>query len=622
MRARLTCAMGVVCLMANAALAQPGGNLDLQAFRPAIDSRGLITVNASEVLQHRELSFGLVTNWGKGVLRFDGAGNSFYEVENILTPTLIGAMGLRLGKAELELGVSIPFAIMSGDRGPDSDGGTPGDPRDDQQFRFEGQGLGNVALHSKLRLLNTSRSPIGLALIGSIQLPTASQSGSWISDDGVGAQATLVLDREMGRFKVAANLGVRVRSGETSFRDDTPMTMGMPLTDETISVGTSIPFGAGMSWAITEGKLDLVGEVFGDVPLSGRGYLPLEALGGLKVYLAKNSYLLLGGGVGLVRGAGGNPDARAFVGIVFEPRNGDRDGDGLKDDVDKCPNNPEDFDDFEDEDGCPELDNDLDRIPDKTDRCPNEPEDRDGDQDEDGCPEKTKHDRDGDGILDKDDDCPDNPEDIDKFEDSDGCPDTDNDKDQIPDVDDVCPDDPEDKDQFKDSDGCPDLDNDEDRVPDTQDKCPGRDGEDLATTKETWNTHKDDDGCPDRGDVDVGTGVLYVLKKIYFEYDSAVIKKRSYKILNVVAKTIQLNPDLLLIEVQGHTDERGSDAYNLKLSQARAQSVVAFLSKAGVQRSRLKPKGYGERKPIDRRRNQQAWAKNRRVEFIIKRRAE
>ena len=69
------------------------------------------------------------------------------------------------------------------------------------------------------------------------------------------------------------------------------------------------------------------------------------------------------------------------------PKPGDRDGDGITDDVDKCPDEPEDKDGFQDEDGCPDLDNDADGIPDKDDKCPNEPEDKDGFQDEDGCPD-------------------------------------------------------------------------------------------------------------------------------------------------------------------------------------------------------------------------------------------
>jgi len=84
----------------------------------------------------------------------------------------------------------------------------------------------------------------------------------------------------------------------------------------------------------------------------------------------------------------------------------DTDGDGIPDAVDKCPNDPEDKDGFQDQDGCPDLDNDQDGIPDAVDKCPNDPEDKDGFEDEDGCPDL---DNDQDGIPDKTDQCPNEP---------------------------------------------------------------------------------------------------------------------------------------------------------------------------------------------------------------------
>mgnify|MGYP001567552346 CR=1 FL=1 len=101
-----------------AASAQEGADIDLQAFRPAMDSRGLITVNASEVLAPGELSFGLVTTWGRGLLRLEGDGNR-YEVQDMITPTLVGAIGFRLLGVDLEAGAALPFTVMSGDRSPD-----------------------------------------------------------------------------------------------------------------------------------------------------------------------------------------------------------------------------------------------------------------------------------------------------------------------------------------------------------------------------------------------------------------------------------------------------------------------------------------------------------------------
>ena len=102
------------------------------------------------------------------------------------------------------------------------------------------------------------------------------------------------------------------------------------------------------------------------------------------------------------------------------PVDDDPDHDGIRGAADKCPNDPEDKDGFQDEDGCPDLDNDGDGIPDAKDKCPNEPEDKDGFQDEDGCPDL---DNDGDGIPDAQDKCPNEPETKNGYQDEDGCPD-------------------------------------------------------------------------------------------------------------------------------------------------------------------------------------------------------
>ncbi|HEX7879085.1 MAG TPA: PorV/PorQ family protein [Candidatus Eisenbacteria bacterium] len=99
---------------------------------------------------------------------------------------------------------------------------------------------------------------------------------------------------------------------------------------------------------------------------------------------------------------------------------GDRDHDGIPDDTDRCPDQPEDFDGFQDTDGCPDPDNDGDGVVDAQDQCPGQAEDFDGFEDTDGCPDL---DNDKDGILDKDDKCPSAPETFNGYEDADGCPD-------------------------------------------------------------------------------------------------------------------------------------------------------------------------------------------------------
>ena len=310
------------------------------------------------------------------------------------------------------------------------------------------------------------------------------------------------------------------------------------------------------------------------------------------------------------------PDRCAPRGFLT-PKVGDRDGDGIPDNVDKCPDQPENFNGYQDEDGCPDdPDTDGDGIPDSKDQCVMEPEDKDGYLDDDGCPDL---DNDADGIPDSIDKCPDKPEDFDGFEDQDGCPDPDNDQDGIPDKKDACPNDPEDKDGFQDEDGCPDPDNDNDGIPDKQDKCPGSNETVKAgkDTKETWNGFEDDDGCPDKGNVLIQGNDILILQKIKFRTNSAEILPESNTILDAVGTTLQHHPEFTLIEIQGHADERASDEYNLRLTQDRVDSVMSALLSRGVDRSRLRAKGFGEYCPANPAHNEKAWEENRRVEFKV-----
>lgn len=116
----------------------------------------------------------------------------------------------------------------------------------------------------------------------------------------------------------------------------------------------------------------------------------------------------------------GEPMAQRAEGYQGAPSMKDTDLDGIPDSQDACPGAAEDFDGFEDTDGCPDLDNDGDGIYDANDDCPNLPEDFDGFQDDDGCPDV---DNDGDGIPDINDKCPNAPETVNNYEDFDGCPD-------------------------------------------------------------------------------------------------------------------------------------------------------------------------------------------------------
>src|SRR5262249_7101118 len=212
--------------------------------------------------------------------------------------------------------------------------------------------------------------------------------------------------------RAAINAGMRIRSHQSQFVDNDasfPRTyMNMPSeTNAGIQVGNEFIGGLGLSYGIVPQKFDVVAEVYGALGSNSNKIDPAgvlskmgpsaEAIGGIKLYLARNSFFEVGGGYRVTNGYGG-AQPRAFIGFIFEPSIGDRDGDGYKDDVDQCPDDPEDFDDFEDEDGCPEPDNDKDGILDVNDKSPNGPETMNGFQDEDGCPEAVDGDRGVDAI--------------------------------------------------------------------------------------------------------------------------------------------------------------------------------------------------------------------------------
>lgn len=122
---------------------------------------------------------------------------------------------------------------------------------------------------------------------------------------------------------------------------------------------------------------------------------------------------------------------------------------------------------------------------------------------------------------------------------------------------------------------------------------------------------------PEKPVVIIEEAELEILDKIYFDFDSAKLQKRSYLVLDDVAGVLNAHPDIAPVRVEGHTDSRGRADYNLKLSQRRAESVVRYLiDRGGVDGVRLIAKGFGETQPLvlDAT-TEEDMAKNRRVEF-------
>jgi len=115
----------------------------------------------------------------------------------------------------------------------------------------------------------------------------------------------------------------------------------------------------------------------------------------------------------------------------------------------------------------------------------------------------------------------------------------------------------------------------------------------------------------------VTTKTIELLDQVYFELGKPVIKAESYAILDALVATLKTDKRIGLVEIQGHTDARGNDAYNLEISEQRAQAILQYLVDKGVDAKRLRAKGYGETKPLDKAANAKAWAKNRRMAFVI-----
>ncbi len=583
-----------------------GGGLDLRLFRPATDSRGYISVDGAEVMPHNRFSFGMTLDGGFQMLRNESFKNSEavstenaertdYLVDYLATGTLHVNYGLLNW---VVLGVQLPFHFIGG---PDAalldNDGTP-------LLNSEGNGgvsaqdIGDIAFNLKVRIWRERRQRLSLAAVVQLTAPTGS-SDRFYGEPGLGFWPKLVLEtRPIDWFRAGLNVGYRLNTGAGS-----PMVVG-GINDPSAADGTAreavlrepgtrityddlVTFGAAAAFRVAP-KVELIGEGYGTwLASAGSNSVStsLEALAGIKIFVQESSYLMLAGGGALPpRDGFQSANYRGVFSIVYEPKAmPDRDGDGIPDHLDACPDEPEDLDGFEDADGCPDPDNDGDGIPDYLDKCPNTPEDFDGVEDEDGCPEGAAGgtrglpgDRDGDGIPDHLDACPDDAEDFDGFQDQDGCPDLDNDGDGIPDADDQCPDDPE-----------------------------------------VYNGYQDEDGCPDEGSVLIEDGQLVILEKIYFKTASAEILPQSFPIIDAVAATLRGNPQIKRLEVQGHADERGRDDYNLQLTDERAASVVTALVDRGVQRERLRSRGYGEACPLDKASNPDAWERNRRVEFKL-----
>ncbi len=564
-------ALALSAVMAGPARAQ---SVNVQAFQPSPYGGDLLSVLTAGTGTPGQLTAGTIFHFTKDPLGFqgvDGFGRVVNEdtVDSRLMSELLVSYAL---SRWLDVGLALPFVLVGSGKAPDAGLSTVGDTG--------GFALGEARLSLRSGLL-TGR-PVRLAFQLDATLPTGDEAK--LAANGLGFAPRLVADWRSGGLTVALNVGAY-------FRDEA--TIGLATGDaaapsfvaadadgvELLTVGNELTAGLGGSYQISR-ALALIGEAYARTPLTApfgdENATQLEAMGGVRWKAAETLAVTAGGGGGTPLFQGyGTSRFRFFAGLSWAPTFEDApdgDGDGVPDDEDSCPLLPEDFDGFEDDDGCPDPDND------------------------------------GDGVLDIDDKCPNDPEDVDGFEDEDGCPDLDNDEDRIPDAQDKCPNEPEDFDGFEDDDGCPDPDNDGDGLADVDDKCPNE--------PETVNGFEDQDGCPDFPGVSVQGDRIVLETPIRFASGKAELPPATYDGLRNLARLLDANPSWR-VRIDVYTDDRGKADKLTALAETRAQAVLQFLVTEGVNFRRLEANGVGPASPVADNKTAAGREANNRVELTI-----
>lgn len=408
-----------------------------------------------------------------------------------------------------------------------------------------GQGqfaMGDIRVGALVPLIAYEDDGFGLAVTPYVTLPTG-DAAAYVTNGGMGGGLIASVGGQAGKVGWVVDAGVD---------------LGKSATLGSTTTGSGIDAGAGVSYRVADPfvlgveldqSLNLAeSDSRAGNPLEGHLYGTYGECGGF--------YATGALGTGIVAGVG-SPDLRLAAVLGWrgaECGPFDADGDGITDDKDACPQEPEDMDGYLDTDGCPD-DNDGDGVADTMDACPSVA----GPVELGGCP-----DGDGDGLAD---------------------------------IKDACPSDP----GPRELQGCPDRDGD--GFLDKDDACPDEAG-----------GQKSKDGCPI---VVVTKKAIKINEKVLFETDGDRILTASYSLLDTIAQVMQDNPRIKKVEVQGHTDDTGSDSYNAALSNRRAKAVRDYLVKAGVAPERLVSEGYGETQPIVEGDSEAARAQNRRVEFKI-----
>jgi OOP family OmpA-OmpF porin len=266
--------------------ASNGSGMDTHLFRPAIDTKGLFTVNGTDVLGHKEYSFGLVIDYAHVLLRAPGGGQL---IDHSFQGTLQGNFGLF---NRVVVGVDLPIDLMSGPARSDAVLANHWGPQ-----KLDYQGFSSIAAHGKWSILPVQRGfglAVGLQLGGGFSGPASNAA----ADPGFFYWPMVVIEKRFGRsgqFRIAVDAGYRGHTGSGT---------NVQLRDGFFDDNGVVTYGGGASWRLLD-AFDLVAETYGTYLLGdadGALKLSTEAVGGLKIFVEKNSYLMIGGGARYTNG--------------------------------------------------------------------------------------------------------------------------------------------------------------------------------------------------------------------------------------------------------------------------------------------------------------------------------
>ncbi len=564
---------------ARAAAGTPG--IDVEQFHPAISGESYLAVDGAFVVPHLTLTAGAWINWAHQPLVVDANGRSSAVIGGQLGLDLVLTLGIL---DRVEIGVLLPSAFNV--------------QRDNSVLRLGGgldsAGLGDLTLDVKVLVLNAHAGEhrIGLAVAAAVSAPTG-DAAAFSSQGGWSGRPRLIFEWRAPHDHVglALEVGAVLRSERQ---------LDQLYVTHQLLYGLGFRVGATHGLTVLVEARGLAGIALPSAASFSATEAPFEISAGLRWRSKFGLQLEAAGSVGLTTGYG-TPDGRVIFGLRYfaalrhhgDESMIDHDRDGVPDDVDQCPNLSGPAQNH----GCPMSDIDGDGIDDEFDRCPNER----GPLSNFGCPD---FDSDQDGVPDSLDKCPEMP----GPKEHDGCPDeNDRDHDGVPDNKDRCPD----QAGPRANDGCPDVDSDGDGIVDRLDKCP--------FDPEVFNGVADDDGCPDPGPAlaELTEDHIVLKEPIVFGAKNHIDPK-SHRTLAVVAKMLELHPDIKKVRIEGHTDNRGSAIDNLDMSRERAAAVRRHLIDiGGVDGKRLVAQGFGPDRPISENKTDAGRAKNRRIDFVI-----